>query len=254
MQQRAKRPPVILALDNVVVPRGEFQVQIDTLRLRAGELGCLIGPNGCGKTTLLLAILGLLPHQGHCLLGGRPYDGRDPRLKAELGFIPDDPGLLFEELTAREHWSLTASVIGGLRPNQGRAHFLQRAESLAAMIGFDPPPQLVSGYSHGMRKKTQIVNALLREPSVIVVDELRNGLDPVTNSRVEAVIQQERQRGAVVIAATHDLAWTERYATEVYILNCGRVLAAGSCRQLRQPRETSLEAAFQRIIGSKVTV
>src|SRR5689334_10355136 len=91
-----KRDPSFL-MRGVTVRRGEFDLSIRRMDLRAGEITCLVGANGCGKTTLLLTALGLIPYEGECLLFGRPYDGTNPRDKAKIGYIPDDPELLFEE-------------------------------------------------------------------------------------------------------------------------------------------------------------
>jgi ABC-2 type transport system ATP-binding protein len=237
-------------LRQLTVARGTFNLTIDTLVLRPGEIVCVVGPNGCGKTTLLLSILGLLPHGGTCYIHGTPYDGDDPLTKSLLGFIPDDPDLLFAELTAREQWSVTASVIAGLRAADGSyKDLIARAEVIARSIGFDPPAQLARDYSHGMRKKTQIVQALLGEPAVVVIDELRNGLDPIAIRQTEQLIKRQRSRGAAICAATHDLWWAERFADYIIVLNKGRIAAQGTVRQLVEKGEADLEAAFLRIVG-----
>ncbi|MET0779794.1 MAG: ABC transporter ATP-binding protein [Candidatus Saccharimonadales bacterium] len=220
--------------------------------LRRGEIACLVGTNGCGKTTLLLTALGVLPHRGECLLYGRPYDGTDSRLKARIGFIPDDPELLFEELTATEQWSVAASVLRQSRSDAEYDLLMSRARHLANRISFNPPSQIARTYSHGMRKKTQIVSALLGKPEVVIIDELRNGLDPIAIRQTEGLIKSERDRGAAVLVATHDLWWAERFADYIYVLDKGRVVAQGTLRQLLLSHEPNLETAFYRIVGADV--
>lgn len=246
------RPSSAVLLRHLEVRRNAFTLAINEMRLRPGEITCIVGANGSGKTTLLLSILGLLPHEGTCYVHGTPYDGVDPYVKSTIGFIPDDPTLLFDELTAREQWSVTATVIAGLQGNLTQAKLMERAEMLAASIGFDPPAQLAREYSHGMRKKTQIVQALLGKPAVIVVDELRNGLDPIAIKQTEQLMKAERERGAAICAATHDLWWAERFADHIIVLDKGSIGAEGSLRQLLQKGETNLESAFLRIIGAKL--
>lgn len=251
MMKHARGTVPVAALRHLQVRRGSFALTIEKLNLMPGEVTCIVGPNGCGKTTLLLSLLGLLPHEGTCLINGRRYDGSDPEVKSVIGFIPDDPELLFTELTAQEQWSVTASVVSRIR-HKGlkKETYIQRALSLAASIGFEPPAQLAREYSHGMRKKTQIVQALLGKPSVIVIDELRNGLDPIAIHRTEQLIRDECDRGAAVCTATHDLWWAERFADYIVVLNAGCIVAEGTAKQLMQEDETDLETAFHRIVGA----
>lgn len=237
-----------LALWGVVTSRGSFNLHVSRLKVAPGQTVCIVGPNGGGKTTLLLTVLGLLPHAGDCVVNGMSYDGASAAIKATVGFIPDDPTLLFEELTATEQWELTASVLERYHPT-ARDESMSRAHRIARAIGFEPPKSIARQYSHGMRKKTQIVNALLGEPSLIVIDELRNGLDPIAIKRTEGLIKSEAARGAAVLAATHDLWWAERFADYVYVLDRGKIAAEGTIASLLQSGERHLEEAFLRIVG-----
>lgn len=237
-----------LVMQDIATARGGFELRVKQLNLPAGKIACVVGPNGGGKTTLLLTALGLLPHEGAVKISGQVYDGTQAVLKAQLGFIPDDPELLFDELTAREFWRLTASVLSDLGVGQ-RLVLEGRAEDLAKQLSFDPPAKLAKNYSHGMRKKTQIVNALLGEPSIIIVDELRNGLDPIAIKQAEDLIQSEKKRGAAILAATHDLWWAERFADHIYIVYQGQIVAQGTLNQLLKKGEKHLEEAFFRILG-----
>lgn len=238
-----------LTLQHVVTQRGGFELRIESLELKAGQIACVVGPNGGGKTTLLMTVLGLLPHDGECRVQGVVYDGTQPFLKAQIGFIPDDPELLFESLTAREQWAMTASVLSRFRPRSTRRSWAVQAAELAASIGFDAPATVAGTYSHGMRKKTQIVSALLGDPPVLVIDELRNGLDPLAIKQTEQLIERQRGRGTAILAATHDLWWAQRFADYVYVLHQGRLVAAGTLKQIVRKSERSLEEAFFRIIG-----
>ncbi len=245
------KTPVIRSavyMRHIDVVRGAFRMKIASMTLRPGEIACVVGANGSGKTSLLLTALGLLPHEGLCRIEGMYFDGSQPDIKARIGFVPDDPDILFAELTAYEQWSVTASVLAGAGRGSQEA-ILSRAATFAHRLSFDPPPRPAREYSHGMRRKTQLINALLGRPSVLVIDELRNGLDPIAITQAEQLIKDEQQRGAAILTASHDLWWAERFADSIYVMHEGHIVAAGTCRQLLQPGEKHLEEAFRRIIG-----
>lgn len=240
----------VLHMQHIAVQRESFRMTISNLALRPGEIACVVGANGSGKTSLLLTAMGLLPHEGVCHVNGLQYDGTQAAIKARIGFIPDDPHMLFTELTAYEQWSVTASVVADVL-SVGSDECMARATEIAARLSFDPPARPSREYSHGMRRKTQIVNALLSKPSLLIIDELRNGLDPIAILQTEQLIKEERSRGAAVLTATHDLWWAERFADYIYVMDKGRVVAAGTCAQLCTGHERHLEEAFHRIIGAK---
>jgi ABC-2 type transport system ATP-binding protein len=242
---------VTLMLQQIHVQRAGFALDIADIRFHKGEIVCLVGPNGCGKTTLLLAVLGLLPYDGICRVGPDVYND-SPAMKARFGYIPDDPTLLFEELTAAEQWSVTASVLAGILPDATEQALMARARELARTLSFDPPAKLARDYSHGMRKKVQIVNACMGSPDIIVVDELHNGLDPIAIVQAEGLLISECRRGATVLAATHDLWWAERLADRVIMLNQGRIIATGKVQSLLRGREKHLEEAFVRLVTETV--
>jgi len=237
-----------LSMRHVSVARGTFHMDVKNLHLRPGEIACVVGANGSGKTSLLLAAFGLLPHDGLCRIDGMYYDGTQPHIKARIGFIPDDPDMVFEELTAYEQWSVTASVLARVR-SIDTTQSMERATVLASCLSFQSPAKPIREYSHGMRRKTQIVNALLGRPSVLIVDELRNGLDPIAITQAEQLLRDEQARGTAILTATHDLWWAERFADYLYVMDQGRVVAEGPCERLLEPGEHNLETAFYRIIG-----
>jgi ABC-2 type transport system ATP-binding protein len=238
----------VLSLQAIKTVRGEFALQIAQLAVNPGQIVCIVGPNGGGKTTLLLTVLGLLPHTGSCRITGQEYDGTQHAIKQHIGFIPDDPELLFEELTALEYWDIAASMLR--QDAQPRQRLQQHAAHLAAGLSFAPPHYTMRQYSHGMRKKAQIVHALLHEPELLIIDELRNGLDPIAITQAEQRMHAERKRGAAILVATHDLWWAERFADYIYILANGAIVAHGTLATLRAPGERHLQQAFMRIIGA----
>jgi ABC-2 type transport system ATP-binding protein len=200
----------------------EFDVHIQRLKVRPGTIICFAGANGSGKTTLLESLVGLLtPRSGSIAICGHNVGKYVRTIKQYVGFIPDDEQWLIEALCAEEYFKLLKKVYidVGMQASELDA----RISSLSKLLNFTEVKQKMINLSHGNKKKVQIIAGLMHRPKVIVIDELRNGLDPIAIIAAEKIITQAANEGAAVIAATHDLWWAERLATEVAILANGRI-------------------------------
>jgi len=98
-----------------------------------------------------------------------------------------------------------------------------RLLAFAEALRFTAFEQVLSSLSHGNKKKVQLIAGLLHQPGIIILDELRNGLDPLAILAAERLIKDEAARGACVVAATHDLWWAERISHETMLLVDGSV-------------------------------
>lgn len=236
----------ILVLEGVVVERSSFTLGPISLTVHPGEAVCVVGPNGAGKTTLIDVVTGALaPRSGEVRIEGQRVDLRQRSFLSHVGVVPDDPGVLIEELTALEYWSLVARVHRG---EHCWRETMDTTGELSRALGFEPPDYTIASFSHGMRKKVQLVASLLHDPTLLVIDELRNGLDPIAGRQAETVVQRALDRGKGALLASHDLYWTERNATSVVVLSGGQVVAKGPPALLRQPHDSSLEDAFLRLV------
>jgi ABC-2 type transport system ATP-binding protein len=197
-----------------------------------GRVTGFFGPNGAGKTTTLRILVGLVtPDQGSALIGGRPYD-RLPNPAGAVGvaldgsgFHPQRSGLTHLRLQARAVGVSEARVQETLERVDIRAH-ARRA---------------VGGYSLGMRQRLALAHALVSSPSVLVLDEPTNGLDPDGVRWMREVLRQEAERGAAVLVSSHMLAEMENAVDDVVIIADGRVRTAeplASLRALTQPSVT----------------
>ena len=242
---RAPGETPTLVSDGLVATVGSFTLGPISLVLEQGRTLALLGPNGAGKTTLLHGLLGLLPlSEGGAVLQGMPTTRRHVEWLRAVGVVPDDPNELVPELTAEEYWQLVASTHcadgGDLRS------MLRRAGELAEQLQFHPGRrELIGGFSHGMRKKTQLVAALLHRPGLLVVDEPRNGLDPAGIATMEALLSEHTRTGGSVLAATHDLYWAQRIADRVAVINGGRLAGLGSPDALCRPGERFQDMFFR---------
>ncbi len=242
--------PAGITLSGVRLEQGGFTLGPVDLELPVGSIHGLLGPNGAGKTTLIRAVLGVQKRStGRITVLGLEQEGRNPEILRQVGVLPDDPRQLLEELSATEFWSLTARVYGG---ESRMDECMSRAFELAEHLAFDPPRGAISSFSLGMRKKTQLVAALLHDPRLIILDEPRNGLDPLGIDRMESLLVDRREAGCTLLVASHDLRWAQRVADTVHILNEGKLCASGSPESLMMGGEDSLVDSFFRLVGNRI--
>ncbi len=218
-----------------------FQLEVERMTVSAGELICIVGPNGSGKTTFLNNLSGItLPQHGRVSLMGIPMSPNLALIKRNLGYIPDDDNWFVSELTAREYLVLLEKVYAkaGCYVNMHR-----RAKQLAQALKFILWDQPLMTLSHGNKRKVQIIAGLMHQPKGIIIDELRNGLDPLAVIAAEHIILEEVERGAAVITASHDLWWAERLAQKIILLNEGKIAHELIPDQLRK-KGKSVESIF----------
>lgn len=234
-------PPIIDVRDLAVRRSATFELTIPSLAIQAGSIVCIAGPNGSGKSTFITALMGLLqPDHGTITIDGQTIAQDLRTTKAIVGCIPDDEAWFISELTAREYISLLASVYADAGVT---ADTQTRAYELAKQLYFTALDQPLEQLSHGNKKKIQLIAGLMHTPKVIIVDELRNGLDPLAIIAAEQLIKAEAKRGACIVAATHDLWWAERISDTLLLLIDGRVAVQNTTRALVR-QYGSIEALF----------
>lgn len=182
---------------------------------------CITGPNGSGKTTFIECLVGLLtPNHGTVQIQDMPVSQNLRQTKSQLGFVPDDEDWLIKELCAKEYLGLLAHTY---RQAGVTSDMEKRIAELAELLGFSSFLEPLASLSHGNKKKVQLIAAFMHQPAVIVMDEVRNGLDPLAVIAVEQLIRQEAKRDALIIVTTHDLWWAERLSERTLVLANGAV-------------------------------
>lgn len=197
-------------------------------RLAPGEVLGLLGPNGCGKSTTLRVLTGLLiPQAGELYLSGERVSPGDRRLRAIMGVVFQTPSL-DARLSLRENLTLAARLYG-FAPREVRsrvAHALTFAELDSRADA------MVSELSGGMKRRLELARALLHDPRLLLLDEPTTGLDEHSFQRAwERIFQLRSQLGTSVIVATHR-AQEAALCDRVAVLDQGRLVACDTPQAL----------------------
>jgi ABC-2 type transport system ATP-binding protein len=200
------------------------------LRLSAGEVFGMLGPNGSGKTTTILMLLGLTePTSGTArVLGEDP--ARNPlAVKRRVGYLPDSVGF-YDELTARENLGYTASL-NGMSAKEADA----RIDEVLTRMGLrDVADRLAGAYSRGMRQRLGLADVLLKRPQVAILDEPTVGLDPEAAHEFLDMIRGLKADGLTVLLSSHLLHQVQVICDRVGLFSKGKMVLEGTVEGLSQ--------------------
>ena len=209
------------------------------LSVEAGEVICLLGPNGVGKTTLVENLLGsLTPTSGTVRVLGT-----DPR-RAGADFWAR-VGLVQQSWTDHPKWRVK-DQLEWIRSVQltAASRVSGVAEVLDAVGLADKADSRLSRLSGGQRRTVDFAAALMAAPELLVLDEPTTGLDPVSKARLHDLILARVDEDATIVMTTHDLAEAERLASRVLIMNEGRIIADGTVTALRERLDRGAEITW----------
>jgi len=198
-----------------------------SFRVREGEIYGLLGHNGAGKSTALGIILGMVtPDAGSVMIGGNDVLEHRTRTMARVGAIFESPAF-YDYLSGWDNLRILMSYSSGFDPDAAE-RIIDRVD-LAASIHAK-----VATYSHGMRQRLALAQALLPDPQVLLLDEPTDGLDPEGIKWFRDFILKLRdERGTTVLFNSHLLAEVEQMCDRVAILRDGRRIFEGPIRGLR---------------------
>jgi ABC-2 type transport system ATP-binding protein len=198
------------------------------LTVQPGEVFGLLGPNGAGKTTTILMLLGLSePTSGTVrVLDFDP--ARDAiAVKRRVGYLPDNVGF-YGGMTGRQNLDYTA------RLNRiDRDVATERIDALLERVGLgDAGDKKVDTYSRGMRQRLGLADVLVKEPSIIILDEPTTAIDPAGVEEVLALVRDLAREGAAVLLASHLLHQVQQVCDRVGIFVSGKLVASGTTDKL----------------------
>jgi len=226
------------------------------LEVREGEVFGLLGPNGSGKTTTILMLLGLTePTRGEArVLGLDPM--REPlKVKTQVGYLPDQVGF-YGELTAWENLRYTTRLLG-LPEAEAKA----RIEEVLKRMGlWEVRDRRVSAFSRGMRQRLGLAEVLLKRPKVAILDEPTLGLDPEAAREFLELIKGLKAEGITILLSSHLLHQVQEVCDRVGLFHKGHLALLGTVEELAQrvlgggyeilvEASPGLEEAFRRLEG-----
>ncbi|WP_372890539.1 ribosome-associated ATPase/putative transporter RbbA [Rhodosalinus sp.] len=244
-----RRPPsrdgegeIAIEAEGLTKRFGDFTaVDHVSFRIRQGEIFGFIGSNGCGKTTTMKMLTGLLePSEGTAKLFGRPVDSGDLSMRRRVGYMSQSFSL-YAELSVRQNLVLHAQLfqVSRARRRERVTELLDRFD-LGDVADARPPALPV-----GVRQRLQLAVAVLHRPEMLILDEPTSGVDPVARDRFWALLAElSRDEGVTIFISTHFMTEAER-CDRISLMHAGEVLAVGAPDELREARGAeTLEAAF----------
>ncbi len=221
---------------------GDF-VAVDhvSVRIGRGEIFGFLGSNGCGKTTTMKMMTGLLPvTEGSAKLFGKPMGADDMEARQNVGYM-SQAFSLYSELTVRQNLELHAHLYH-LPANEVEGRIKELLEKYDLKDVVDAKPESLP---LGVKQRLQLAVAVLHRPLMLILDEPTSGVDPVARDQFwRTLIDLSRNDGVTIFLSTHFMNEAER-CDRISLMHQGRVLAVGAPKELvKQRNSASLEDAF----------
>ena len=210
---------------------GDFTA-VDHLNLKIGhEVFGLLGPNGAGKTTLQRMLVTVMaPTEGTATVAGADIVQEADKVRERIGVVTQ-ASTLDIELTALQNMNLYAMYYG--IPRKKRE---EKINELLEVVGLADRAKIrVAGYSGGMKRRLEIVRALVSEPQVLFLDEPTTGLDPQARAAVLDYVRKiHKEHGITLVITTHYLDEAENLCDRLAIVDHGRIVAQGTPTELKR--------------------
>ena len=200
------------------------------LQVPEGGIYGFLGPNGAGKTTTLRLILGLLKKQhGSISIFGKPFVAHRLEILRKVGSLIESPSL-YDHLTASENLALLQTIYRCPK---------RRIQDVLNLVGLPHTGSKKTGrFSLGMKQRLSIAVALLHSPSLLILDEPTNGLDPNGIIEIREVLKAlNREMGVTIVISSHLLSEIERLVTHLGIISRGRMVFQGELEELKRKEQ-----------------
>lgn len=220
-----------------------------SINLERGRILGFIGPNGAGKTTMIKILVGLCrPTSGSAMIDGVDCTAEANKVKRVVGYMPDTFGS-YDNMRVREYLDFFAAAF-----RISRKQRLTRIDEVMEITKSTyMKDRFVDSLSHGMKQRVGIARTLLHDPSVLILDEPANGLDPQARIEIRHVLLQLAAMGKTLIVTSHILPELSRICDVVAMITQGRLCAFGTLEQVMhdvtQWRNFEVELAHTEHLG-----
>ena len=212
-----------------------------SFKIAQGEIFGFLGSNGCGKTTTMKMLTGLLPPtEGEARLFGKTVDARDLETRKQVGYM-SQAFSLYGELTVRANLDLHARLF-----HLPDARRLTRVGELMQRFGLEPyADKAAAELPLGIRQRLSLAVAVVHEPKLLILDEPTSGVDPIARDEFwTLLVELSRQQGVTIFISTHFMNEAER-CDRISLMHAGKVLASDTPAGICQQRgKATLEEAF----------
>jgi cell division transport system ATP-binding protein len=219
------RPPIVELLDTTVVyPGGHVGLERVSLEIQRGEFVFVVGPTGCGKSTLIKTLIREVePASGHIFIAGRDVDrlssGKVPLLRRRIGTVFQDFKLL-PNRTVYDNVAYALQVIG-----ESRSQIRRKVPETLRLVGLQAKihnyPDQLSG---GEQQRVSIARAFVNHPPLLLADEPTGNLDPETSIGIMQLLYRINRTGTTVLVVTHDRDLVDKMRRRVIGLEEGRLV------------------------------
>jgi len=243
LERRAKPPIVELRRATKIYPGGYVALERASLRIDRGEFVFLVGPTGCGKSTLIkLLIRELEPTEGEVLIAGRDIatlpERQIPYLRRRIGTVFQDFKLL-PSRTVYDNVAYALQVIGA-----SRSEIRAKVPDALRLVGLaDKLRNLPDELSGGEQQRLAIARAFVNHPPLLLADEPTGNLDPATSVGIMQLLYRINRTGTTVFVVTHDREMVDKMRRRVIALDDGRVVRDQAAGYYTDDESTSEFAA-----------
>ncbi|MFA7361821.1 MAG: ABC transporter ATP-binding protein [Candidatus Kapaibacterium sp.] len=198
------------------------------LEIQEGEFFGLLGPNGAGKTTLMNILIGYLyADSGSVYINGEEVKRTELKFRSELGFVPQSVAL-YGDLTAEENLKFFGSLY-----NIDSSVLQNNIKDYLNAVGlYERRKDTVKNFSGGMKRRLNLITALLHNPKVLLCDEPTVGVDPQSRNAIFDFLEKLNREGLTIVYTTHYMEEAERLCNRVAIIDNGNIIAAGTTDEL----------------------
>lgn len=216
----------MIQISNLRKRFGKFNVLKDvSLNLKKGQVIALIGPNGCGKTTLIKSLLGMvIPDKGEITVQGKPIDGQW-MYRDSIGYMPQ-MGRYPENLSVAQIFNMIKDI--RYKHVQIFDEDLYNAFQLDRILD-----KKMGDLSGGTRQKVSAQLAFLFNPQILILDEPTAGLDPLSSEKLKEKIRKESKKGKLILITSHNLSELDEIVSQVVYMQEGKIVLNESLEQLK---------------------